>query len=394
MRLLKSFLPFLDRKKENFLVIEILPGKKRIALIEADFENKAMHLAKLAEAESQTIGDLRKLLKKFGNPAKQKILVLLDSKLATTIYSAVSLVRDNPKDAIDDADLDNLISQAVWKFFDRQRAKVAAKMNVNDFDLLLTDVRIGNIKLDGHRVINPIGFKARTAEIQLGQTFTTRQIINELKEILPMASVQFISEAGVVWSHVINHAQEEKKFVFANIFSGETQMFFSDGFRISHGASKEWGEKNLVACVGDRLQIKPEVSRAIIAKYNQGDASPAVIKKIENFLLEELESLAAGLNPVISDLGARDVYLNFFFDAPPAVFSGSFKNKFGRSLNIAGVIHDLISDNYHFQLKYRKEAYKKTAFPLFASVIETTFLPHYEKMSQMAKKRLRWLSPS
>src|SRR3989338_8793274 len=164
-------------KRESFLVIEVLPDFTRISLLFGDLERKELEFIRSKTSAGRDYESLRRALKSFGKLSRQKIILSLDSDLAATIYSSVALVRENPRDPIDENDLDNLISQAVWKFFDRQRAKVAAKIGVNDFDVLLADVRIGSIKLDDHRVVNPIGFRARTIEVQLSQTFTARALI-------------------------------------------------------------------------------------------------------------------------------------------------------------------------------------------------------------------------
>ena len=187
VQLIKNLISLLN-KKEDFLVIEFLPGRlTRFSLVRGDPAGKALTLVKTVAGENSAdnFDFFKKSLKRFGNLNKYKIIVSLDSELASTVYSSISLVRNNAKDPIDEADMDNLVSQAVWKFFDRHRARVAQKLGVNDFDVLLTDVRIDGIKLDGHRVINPLGFKARSIEIQLGQTFTTRPLINELRPVLP-----------------------------------------------------------------------------------------------------------------------------------------------------------------------------------------------------------------
>jgi hypothetical protein len=59
--------------------------------------------------------------------SKRKIIISLDSDLCSSIYSSIVLVRDNAKDPIDEVDLDNLVSQAVWKFFDRHRVSSPLK---------------------------------------------------------------------------------------------------------------------------------------------------------------------------------------------------------------------------------------------------------------------------
>lgn len=422
--LLKSLFSIFNQK-ESFLVVEIL-GKhfNRIALVKADQNKKEFILSKLVNIQGgnerldgspASLEFLKKPLKRFGNLDKYKIIISLDSDFSSTIYSSISLVRDNAKDPIDDAELDNLVSQAVWRFFDRHRGKVAQKLKVNDFDIILTDVRVEGIKLDGHRVINPSGFKARSLEINLCQTFTTRSIINELKAILPLHNIQFISEAGAAWSHAIARSSRKPQFLLANIFSDKTLTFLADDNHLIYHDSFNWGEENLNKAVSEEFGVEPVVARDIISLYRNNQTSETFARKLDRILMKELHLLANFLNVSLSQSDIRLVYLHPFFDLPDLAFSAGFRNKFDCSAKIERISHGFISEKYNFNLKFNKKfdyvskrsfspfsswiarspygVDPKIAFSIFSAIFEAIFAPHHYLISQMAKKRVRWLSP-
>lgn len=392
IQLLKHLFTFFE-KKETFLVVEILPHCAYVAQVSADFENKKLSLDKIRSFDANDPKSFKICVKKFGAAEKHKVIVSLDSQHATTVYSAVTIVRDDPKAVIDESDLENIIAQAVWKFFDRQRGRAAAKMGINDFDLLLVDVRVGDIKLDGHRVVNPVGFKARCVEVQLGQTFTTRDIINTLKEGIAIDRVQSIGEFGAYLSRVIGRVNNQSKFLLANIFPDESSFFFVDGFRLSYLAKHDWGEGKLNSALVNSLAVDLITAKKIMNIYKKNEASPHFIKKIENILLGELENFAVKLSRLVSKTGINLVYINSFEKLPDIVFSRYFKNKIKTSSKLSAVNNEFLNEHYPYQLNYAKEAYKNNSFPIFAALIETTFMPRYAKMSYMAKKRVRWLSP-
>ena len=164
-------------KGDKYVVIELLDHYIQVTVLRTDFKTKQITITRAFSEEIpefnavSALKEARRILKKISGLKKYKIILSLDSSFATTMYSSVSLVRTNPKDVIDEADLDNLISQAIWRFFDKHRFRVAQKMNVDEVDVLLTDVRIRDIRIDGHRVVNPIGFKSKAVEIFFSQTF-------------------------------------------------------------------------------------------------------------------------------------------------------------------------------------------------------------------------------
>src|SRR3989338_11055994 len=86
---------------------------------------------------------------------------------AVTIFSTVKITREHPTQALTPIDLENHISQAVWKFYNDCRSEAADKLGKSEMDLAMTDVRVVGVKIDGHQVINPIGFTGRELEIKL-----------------------------------------------------------------------------------------------------------------------------------------------------------------------------------------------------------------------------------
>lgn len=389
----KRLLSKLTNKRERFLIIEFLPESVHFSLVYSDLENKEIELIKTKVLTNRDTKSLQKAFKSFGSRINQPIVIGLDSSLAATIYSSVPVVRDNPRDPIDDGDLDNLVSQAVWKFFDRQRAKIAAKMGVNDFDILLADIRIGTIKLDGHRVVNPVGFRARTVEVQLNQTFTTRSFLNDLKAFLPVGAVRFIAESGVVWSRLAARVCKDAPFFMAQLFRGQTVLFYGDEIRLAHEKSFRWGEENIITVLKNSLKVSASVSEAIIDRYLRSDTSPIFGKRIEGFLIQELRQWASAVDAAIGKSEARNLYVHSFFDLPKPVFSPGFRAHFRSSVKISPFNEEFISDHYQFKLKYKEGLDRHRGFATLVTLLEAILVPSDEKLSQMAKKRIRWLTP-
>ena len=68
---------------------------------------------------------------------KYKALTPLDSKSAVTVFKSVRIARSNPREELTPVDLENLLAQALWRSFDQLRNDAAARLQVNEVDLLL-----------------------------------------------------------------------------------------------------------------------------------------------------------------------------------------------------------------------------------------------------------------
>ena len=393
----KEYLLNLFYPGDKYVVIEILDHYIQVTLFRANLERKRICFIKNLE---KTIYDLSilevlketgLLLRKVKHLARYRIILSLDSKLATTIYSSVPLVRQMPGEIIDDADMDNLISQAIWRFFDRQRERVAQKMGIDDIDVLLSDVRIRGIKIDGHKVINPIGFKAKFVEFYFSQTFIVRDFIRGLKEILPAEKLVFVTEAGTVLAHAVLNILKPDHLFLANLFSDQTILYTASPGKLRYLDHYEWGQNNLLSHLKNQLRVDSEVARAIIGVYNQNQASPMFLKRFENILIKELQIFLNGLELILDKEQAR-VYLNPYFELPSIIFSQRCQARLNKSLKISLLSTELISENFGFEISFNKSVKVKNLLTILAAFSEINLLPQDDKLSHLVKRRVRWLA--
>lgn len=383
-------------KRDTYLLVEILNHYVQVAIFRVYPVGKEIVVQKswIQEVPDfnnfSVLAALKALLKKAGKLNRYKIILSLDSRFATTIYSSVPLVRPRPKEVIDEADIDNLISQAIWRFFDRHRLKVAQKMDVDDVEVILADVRIRNIKLDGHKVVSPIGFKAKTAEIFFSQTFLPREFLGGIKDLLPKENLVLITETGTAISHALSRVLAEDKFLVANLFPDQTAVFSSAGGRIGHLDNFEWGENDLNHLLARHLHIDSGVSRLLVKNYSEGNASQSFLRRLENILVKELQIFGNGLESLMAE-EADVVYLNQFFTLPPLVFSDRFRNRFQKNMKLLPLSTNFITEKLGYKVEWKKSAPIKNPGTLLMIFSEINFLPQNDKMSHLANRRVRWL---
>lgn len=383
-------------KGDNYILIEILNHYVQVTVFKASLERKKILVLRnfiqpvpdfaafpVLHATKNLLGNIRNL-------KKYKIILSFDSGFATTIHSSTSLVRSHQKEVIDEADLDNLISQAIWRFFDRNRLKVAQKMNIDDVDVILSDVRIRGIKLDGHKIVNPIGFKAKSVEIFFSQTFLTREVMRGIRDLLPKENVVLIAETGTAMSHVLSRISESDRFLVANLFPNQTSVYSAVGGRLAHLDSFEWGEDNMHHSLFRHLRVDPEVAQAIVSHYSESNTSQNFLRRFENILLRELQIFANGLES-LADKEVSEVYVNSFFRVPPIVFSDRFQNRFQKSLRLVSLSTQLITEKLGYEVQFKKSVKIKNLVTFLAVFSEINFLPQNDKMSHLANRRVRWL---
>ena len=122
----------------------------------------------------------------------------LDSNKAVTVFYSVDLPHQSHGE-INEADLENYLSKAVWKSFDALRGLAAGRLDVVEADLVLAGVRVVGIKVDGHEVINAYGFAGKNVQISLCITMVKRGLIEEPK-VKEKEGVEMLEAARVAAS--------------------------------------------------------------------------------------------------------------------------------------------------------------------------------------------------
>ena len=158
--------------------------------------------------------NLEEILDSINIPQGSKVIILSDQNKAITYPAWVSVTRNDVKKEIDSGELENIISQAVWKFLNHYQEKAIAELKTTEADVVLANIRILGVRINKHKVLNPIGFKANTIEFLIEQTFIDRDLFRLIEsKVSPKSEIVFVSQIGIIESlAAINFYNSEDKF--------------------------------------------------------------------------------------------------------------------------------------------------------------------------------------
>ncbi len=377
------------------MVVEIYEQLIRATLFRANFDRKKINLIRSyalpikSFSQPELFEQLQKVLKNFRQLGSYKIIVSLDSTLATTMHAAVVLVRDQPKQVIDDSDLDNRIAQGIWRLFDRQRGQAATKMAIGDLDIMLTDIMVKQLRLDGSKVINPIGFNAKTVEIQFLQTFSPKDFAAGVKNIIPTEQMVLMAEHGVLQAEILAKTSGAN-FLLVDIGLERANVFISEGSMIAHANVFDWGRNNLLGALVNFLGVNQEIAEKIMGLYLNKRASPAVLKKIERILAEESKVLFVKLNQLLSKHDLGSIYMMCRWDLPDFIFGSEARRQLNQHTKIFPVDHPFIMEQLGFEIKNSADESFNIYYPISA-LLGFYFAPQDDKINKIAKRHASWL---
>lgn len=297
-----------------------------------------------------------------------KEIVDLDSESAATIFSFINIERDSPKEELGMIELENSLSQAIWKMFDSIREDVAVRLNVEGADLLLADARVIGVRIDGHQIINPSGFTGKDLELLLALTMVRRDKFVENKEIFEGGSVRaFLAAKDRGFDNAIYvETREDATYIFEITPKG-----------VSYVSGFDWGRANLTDSFQKELGILPSTAGGIYLKHATGDVSSHVEKRLDKVFYEAVSDFINGVASVLKERTDQStskspaVYMRTFFPIPTEFYNKRFS--FG-SRRVKFVPVDGEKDVRHF--------------------VEDNVHTVYDDLNQLARRRIKWLMPT
>jgi hypothetical protein len=212
-----------------------------------------------------------------------KYIVVAPASLSLTVYTRVTEDREHPREEITEAELSNIVSQAIWKVFNKERTPASFRLGVPEIDVLLIDARIVSVRVDGSKVLNPIGFPARRIEVGVSETLASRDAFQKIQEGLPKnGEMIFVAEPTAAKAHLLQEESRNKTFMFANIERDKTYIYAAkENGDILPAGDFDWGSDNLFQALHDDLMISKDAAPAVLNRYLQNDASVDFLKKFK-----------------------------------------------------------------------------------------------------------------
>ncbi len=371
------------------MVVEIGPRLARVTKIRVDFHERIMRIGK-----PRVIGGRGNLADVFSHAdtGASQIVVSMDSDVASTVIAPVTIVRENSEMILGEAELGNIVSEAMQKLFEKERLVMAKKMNVSSADVAIVDARIFEIYLDNRKVLDPLGFSGGTATLLVSLTCVPRAWAAAIHGIFPTNRVALITEGATSFARVVARSAPKMSAIFAYISPERTALINCDKSYIGYQDSFEWGGKLLFTELIRQLGVGEDIGARVLLSERQGLGSPDFRAKIGELLAREYHILQNGLRQAVAESAAQNIYIAAAHALPEFISTARIKNKSGRLLKISTVSENFISESFGFEVKWKSGGDKVLLQHIPIHVLDAYLTPQYELVKTFVRRRIRWLA--
>jgi len=297
----------LFKPREKFLILAIGPAGADGLFLSVDEDRNIIFEKRIKDIDIKKFfsSPMRSVAQKswegkYFFKAHRKVIVAADSSLATTIPIPLDLARERGagKSEVVLPELENLIAQAMGKIFNQCRSEAAKRLGVHEIDTIMVGAKARNFKVDGHLVVNPVGFTGKKISLLLELTFTGRALFEDLKQFFNAPENFFFAESAQVRLASLARARKLPLNLIVDEGPRGAALFVfektKDGYPVLYREKLMWSFDVLFLRIAAELGVSAAAAREIYRAYGSdamSEGAARAFKKIidpavEQFLKE------------------------------------------------------------------------------------------------------------
>ncbi len=225
----------------NFIALDIGTDEVKALLVESD--GKKGHVRgfgkkkqKLGDMQSGAVTDIAAVIanchsairdaERMAGTRALQVIMGIGGELVKGATTTVSYVRRDPTSKIDLAELKNIVHKIQWKAFDQVRSQLSYETGYNEIDVKLVNAAIVDVRIDGYKVTNPIGFQGKEVSVSIFNAFAPLVHYGALQTIAAEIDKELLAITAEPYATTRALDNDDGKFgaIFIDVGGGTTDI--------------------------------------------------------------------------------------------------------------------------------------------------------------------------
>jgi len=218
--------------------------------------------------------------------------------------------RLRPQVKIDLVELKNIVHKVQWKTFDQVRQQLVWETGRSEVDVKLVNAAIVDVKIDGYRVTNPLGFQGKDVTIGIFNAFAPLVHLGALQTIaneLELDVLSIAAEPYAVARCVGGDDNSEFSAVFIDIGGGTTDIAVVRNGGVEGTKMFALGGRAFTKRLSQSLNVSFEKAEGIKIGYSNGLLNKKSMKAVKDAMAEDCEVWLSGVELSLSEFSNVDI---------------------------------------------------------------------------------------
>jgi cell division protein FtsA len=217
--------------------------------------------------------------------------------------------RKKPQEPIDQAELKNIIQKVQWKSFDQVRQQLAEQTGRSEVEIKLINALITDIKIDGYRITNPLGFQGKEMFISIFNIYAPLihlSALQRISEILDLNLLSIVAEPYAVAR--ATNIKPDKGAIFIDVGGGTTDIALIRRLGLEETKSLALAGRAFTKRIAESLNIDYNKAEDLKTRYGQKDLSLSIQKKIKDIFRSDALLWLDGLELILEEFNQQDFF--------------------------------------------------------------------------------------
>jgi len=240
----------------------------------------------------------------------EQCIVGIAGELVKGTTVTVRYERIRPQLKIDMPELKNIVQKVQWKAFDRVRQQLAWETGHSEIDIKLINAAIVDVRIDGYRVTNPLGFQGKEVSVSVFNSYAPMLHLGALQSITNELGLDLLSIAAEPYAVARSLGTEnsvEFSAVFIDIGGGTTDIAVVRNGGIEGTKMFALGGRAFTKRLATELGISFEEAEQLKLRYSSGDLGPHLMQKLRNILEDDCQVWLSGVELALGEFVGQDL---------------------------------------------------------------------------------------
>lgn len=218
--------------------------------------------------------------------------------------------RLDPYAKIDAAELRNIIQKVQWKAFDQARAQLSWETGYSEIDVKLVNAAIVDMRIDGYKVTNPIGFQGRDVQVSIFNSFAPLVHLGAIQTIVNEVDLDLISiatEPYAVARAISKEKEQDFSAIFIDIGGGTTDIALVSEGGVVGTKMFALGGRAFTKRLASIFKKSFEKAEEMKIDYSQGKLDKKTSEKIKNIFWSDCLVWLSGVEMALAEFSEIEI---------------------------------------------------------------------------------------